>query len=104
MSQHPLPPLQPGLVITVGWDNPMQTFFAQVLRETDDDDADPTVLWCGSTTHEINDPEGMRKSLAPYAVLTDDMIGQLHADRTRHAGQGPTALQISTLAVTGRSL
>jgi len=32
MSRYSIPALQPGLTVTVGWDNPLTTFFAQVVR------------------------------------------------------------------------
>jgi hypothetical protein len=32
MSRYSIPAQQPGLTAIVGWDNPLTTFFAQVVR------------------------------------------------------------------------
>src|SRR5208283_4453511 len=35
------------LTVVVGWDNPLQTYFAQVSRDDAAEDEDPLVLWLG---------------------------------------------------------
>jgi hypothetical protein len=32
MSRYSIPAQQPGLTVIVGWDNPLATFFAQIVR------------------------------------------------------------------------
>lgn len=104
MSRHSLPGHSPGLTIVVGWDQPLTTFFAQVTREdaAGDDVNDPVVLWLGGSPNEIEQPEDMSGPLAPYAILTEDVIASLNADRAANAGRGPTALQREMLARFGR--
>lgn len=93
MSRHDIPALQPGLTVTVGWDNPLQTFFAQVSRNNATDDEHSVLLWVGAERLAVLYPQDLIIPLAPYAILTDNMIDQLRADRAANLGRGPTALQ-----------
>ena len=93
----------PDLTVVVGWDNPLSTFFAQVERNQDDDDPrDPILLWIGSELGEVAQAEQLAGPLAPYAVLTPDLIEQLRADRAADADCGPSILQRSAHAAFGR--
>ncbi|MHB0671733.1 hypothetical protein [Roseomonas mucosa] len=83
MSRHDIPARQPGLTIAIGWDRPMDTFFAQVLRDAAGDDAEDTVLlWLGGEPGAVSDPAHMIVPRAPYAGLTQAHLAQLRADRT----------------------
>jgi hypothetical protein len=93
-SRFTIPPRAPGLVISVGWDNPLGTFFAQVLHEQKDDDLrDPIILWIGTKYGEVRRAEDLVAMLAPYAELTDEHLKRLRADRITDVDRGPTALQ-----------
>lgn len=92
-SRRTLAPHQPGLVVIVGWDNPMGTFFAQVLPADDDVDDEDLVLWVGTRSGEIARPEDLVEPLAPYAQLSLAEIEQLKADRLEDVDRGPTPLQ-----------
>ncbi|MBI0536979.1 hypothetical protein D9599_15520 [Roseomonas sp. KE2513] len=81
MSRHELPARQPRTEVTVGWDAPMQTFFAQVENLDAPDDADPLLLWISLEQREIAEPEAMILPLAPYADLTVDHLAELRRDR-----------------------
>ena len=104
MSQHEVPATQPDITVIVGWDNPLQTFFAQVARiaDDDDDDSNPVLLWLGATSHEHLTPDSMVKPLAPFAVLDDGLLAQLRADRAEAAECRPTALQEEMLDLLDR--
>ena len=95
MSQHQVSAKQQDITVTVGWDNPLQTFFAQVLRfaNNDDDDGDPVLLWLGATHHEHLTPDSMVEPLAPFADLEPELLAQLRVDRAEAAARRPTALQ-----------
>ena len=48
-SRFSLPAHLAGIEVSVGWDNPLGTFFARVLRVQErDDPRDPVILWIGT--------------------------------------------------------
>jgi hypothetical protein len=77
----------------VGWDNPLQTYFAQVSRDDAAEDEDPLVLWLGAEPNQVLDPQDLIAPLAPYAILGDDTIAQLRADRAACLDRSPSILQ-----------
>lgn len=87
MSRHDIPGKHPDLLATVGWDRPLQTFFAQVGRPGSD--SDDLVLWLGTSHRACPRPEDMAAALAPYADLKPAIIERLNEDR--RAERGPTA-------------
>ena len=99
MSQHQVAAKQPDITVTAGWDNPLQTFFAQVARtqNENDDDSDPVLLWLGATRQEHLTPDSLVEPLAPFAVLEPELLAQLRADRAQAAARRPSALQVGML-------
>jgi hypothetical protein len=100
MSRHEIQGTDPRLTVTVGWDNPMQSFFATVVRNPDPDDseAEPeTVLWLGQTQREILTPEALTLPLAPFAALSAETLAQLRQDRIAMLDRGPSELQRAAL-------
>ena len=91
MSRHTIPAIDPKHTVTVGWDNPMSTFFAHVEmdlahaepedEENDDYTGNVIVVWLGGLRHEFPRVEDMIHPLAPYAVLDKLMMDILRADR-----------------------
>src|SRR3546814_12595709 len=93
MSRSPLTPLDsaarevPGLEVAVGWDRPLATYFAIVSGEDEpgdedaEDDADPVLLWLGTTYGEILDPASIISAVARFAILPDDLAHRPAADR-----------------------
>jgi hypothetical protein len=53
MSRYSIPAQQPGLTVTVGWDNPLCTLFAQVFDPAIEDDEAAYLLWIGTVLREI---------------------------------------------------
>jgi len=103
-SRFTIPPRKPGLVIAIGWDNPLGTFFAQVLRvQKDDDPRDPVILWVGMEHGEIRRAEDLIAALAPYAELTEEHLKRLRTERIADADRGPTTLQRAMLQLGKRS-
>jgi hypothetical protein len=100
MSRHSIPARDPSLSIVVGWDNPLVTFFAQVVRAEDPDRAedDLIILWVGTEPREVITVEDLARHLAPYAELPVDVADQLRRDRAAKLGQAPTAIQQAALA------
>src|SRR5262245_19881420 len=93
MSRHVIMGRTPEHVSVVGWDNPMQTFYAQVYGRFDatkEEQEDP-ILWVGTTWEELTSVDALQAVIAPYVTLTPQMrlrLGAEYAARTE-----PTALQ-----------
>src|SRR3546814_2269386 len=49
--------------------------------EDAEDDADPVLLWLGTTYGEILDPASIIAAVARFAILPDDLADRLAADR-----------------------
>lgn len=83
MSRYDIDTANPSATAcVVGWDNPLQTFFAQVQQYQDDVDEDPIMrLWIGTTPSECLDVIKLAKAIAPWAILPADIATQLEADR-----------------------
>ena len=81
MSRFDVPAHVPYLTVTVGWDGPMQTFFAQVERVQPRDDEHDPLHWVGKEHREITDPSQLNDLLVPFATLTEEHIEQLKQDR-----------------------
>jgi hypothetical protein len=93
-SRRSIPARAPDLIVVVGWDNPLSTFFAQVERVQDaDDQREPVLLWIGSLLGEATQAEQLVDPLAPYAELTPEFVERLRADRAADADRGPSVLQ-----------
>ena len=88
MSRRSLVPndAQPaGTSIAVGWDRPLQTFFAQVLR-TDDHGEDDVIIWVGTALKELITATAAVAAVAPYADIPTDLAAQLETDRLKTLG------------------
>ena len=104
MSRYDLPTRNPGLSAAVGWDNPLQSYFAQVSRpEQSEDDDDNVLLWVGAAPREVITVEDLARHLAPFADLAPEMAEQLRADRAAKLGQAPTPVQQALLAIGRRT-
>ena len=85
MSRHDIPGLNPNHCVTIGWDPPLQTYFAIVLDPTKDDETDGyTVLWLGADRFgEIDRVHDLADKLKPLAEIDQDVLRQLIIDRNR---------------------
>ena len=96
MSRYPVPAHDATMVVTVGWDPPLQTFFGQVVRPTtsaDEDDA--CVVWIGTHPQEIATVAQLCTHLHPYADIPLTMQARLTRDQA--SCLPPTALQAGML-------
>ena len=94
MSQYILPADGEGLQLRLGWDNPMMTFFGQVIRPAKTtDEEDRVLVWIGSQAREILTVEALAKGLAPYRLIPADVLLCLRRDRIAAADRGPSRLQ-----------
>ncbi|WP_010339722.1 hypothetical protein [Sphingobium yanoikuyae] len=90
MSRHDLPPKadQPHVVrATVGWDRPLQTFFAQVFFRTEDEPEEgEALIWFGTEPGELLSPEAAIEIVAPHAIVPAALADQLADDMRATAG------------------
>lgn len=82
--------------VVVGWDNPLQTFFAQVydLKATEDDlgEGDEVMLvWVGTQPRQITDIDKLREFVYNFAVIESDVRQKLESDQLNAIP--PTPLQ-----------
>ena len=91
MSRYSIPPQQPGLTVTIGWDNPLGTFFAQVFDPSIEEDADACLLWIGTAPAAIPTVAALQAQLAGWATIPPDIVARLV--REQQAATPPTPLQ-----------
>lgn len=92
MSRHDVPACAPDLTVVVGWDGPLQSFFAQVHRRVPCTGQSKVVLWIGTHWEEIPDAARLATLLAPFAEISDRQLIQLRADQA--GSSAPTPLQL----------
>jgi hypothetical protein len=86
-----------GYTIVLGWDNPLETYFAQVWkgepesaenRHPDFPSLGPhPLLWLGTERHQVPTVEELMVKLRPYVELPPSVREQLKADVTRRDEQ-----------------
>ena len=95
MSRHDLISFSKRFDITVGWDAPMLTYFAQVedLELVKRGEDDTLVVWVGTSYSEILRPEDLRHYIEQYGKLDDDTLAELRADRAATLNVPSTTFQ-----------
>ncbi len=76
MSRHDLPS-QAGHTITVGWDQPLMTYFCIVKRLADGE----IVEWLGTDYQELYDLDDLVRAARPYTTIPGALLGVLYDDR-----------------------
>jgi len=62
----------------VGWDRPLETFFAQVFtKASPEEDA---IVWVGTDYREIRTPEAAIAAVDQYAIVPEDIRAKLLSD------------------------
>ncbi len=78
MSRHQLPTKSRRFQVFVGWDPPLQTYFAQVYYSKGKEDDHP-FIWLGAdkrvTWHEIV------QAISPYAAVSLEVAERLVEDK-----------------------
>lgn len=98
MSRFQLISKLPGTTVHVGWDNPLQTFFAQVQKVGSKATDDPqTVLWIGTEPSECLDIQDLKEHIQGWADLPPGTAAEL--ERQRDKARVPTRLQAQMLNV-----
>ena len=105
MSRHSIPSKDPNHTVVVGWDPPLQTFFAQVrfveVELADDDEAEPEYfLDEGNTFQQHPILDNLLHLLAPFADVPDTTKLQLANDKA--TSTKPSALQVEMVKFLSR--
>jgi len=82
MSRYRIDAKEDKFAVVVGWDNPLQTFFAQVTDTTvDEDEEEAMVLWCGAAPgDDVLTVEDLQVRLGNYAVIPPEVATKLRQE------------------------
>ena len=80
MSRYELPAKNAKHTVTVGWDQPLETYFVHVVLTECDDEEAATVFWRGTNFGEIADIDTLCRVVAQYADIDDETQNKLYAD------------------------
>ena len=84
---QPKPDKQNVVCATVGWDRPLQTFFAQVFFCTEGEpDEGEALIWVGTKPGELLSADGVIALIAPHVDVFEDLADRLTADMHATAG------------------
>jgi hypothetical protein len=91
MSRHEVPakPANPKVIRgTVGWDRPLQTFFAQVFALSDEEgEGEEAIVWVGSFPGELPTAAAALAVIAPYCEIPDGLAATLETDKLKTLAQ-----------------
>ena len=65
--------------VIIGWDRPLQTYFAQVIRKDSDRDWDMH-LWSGCNPRELNTVAELQDAVRKYAEIPQETQSALQRD------------------------
>ena len=95
MSRYEVPTRDEQYEVVVGWDPPLDTFFAQVFDHTHGHEDDGPVFEIGQRRGEVPTIERLGEALAHYAILPVALQEQLGADS--RVPRAPAAPEITQL-------
>lgn len=79
MSRHEF--TAPGVEAVIGWDRPLNTYFAQVWDRTkDEDDPAAELVWIGCMPGEIHDPQTVIAAVRRHVNVPADLVNTLYAE------------------------
>ena len=84
MSRHELDGRNGATRVAVGWDRPLNTFYAQAFRVEDGEEV--AFVWKGTSTHELPTAGAALAVIADYADPPPDLARTLETDRLRSLG------------------
>ncbi|WP_155960593.1 hypothetical protein [Fischerella sp. PCC 9605] len=64
--------------ITVGWDKPLGTYFAQIWES---EDSDEPIVWVGDELKDVTSVHQLTEAIAPYCNIPQDIIDLLTTDQ-----------------------
>lgn len=89
MSRYELKPRPRNGVIkaVIGWDRPLQTFFAQVFTPTDEEPEEgEATIWLGTEPGELPSPEAAIRVVEAYVEIPATLPADLAADMAATIG------------------
>lgn len=87
MSRYYIPSNDPTFYsCAVGYDNPLQTFFAHVEKMAVDENEDETLFVNGQLSGEISSVEDLQKTIAGYAEIPPYIREKLLEDKAKSKG------------------
>lgn len=89
MSRYELKPRAGNGVIKVviGWDRPLQTFFAQVFTPTEEEPEEgEATIWLGTEPGELSSPEAAIRVVEAYADIPETLGQSLEDDMRASVG------------------
>src|SRR5215831_8955452 len=95
MSRYPIFPNQsllrdiPHACVVVGWDNPLGTFFGQVLDPDRPLDQDETVYWVGTRPFQIPTLDDLAGLMEVYAIIPEEIRAYLTRDQATSPPRTP---------------
>lgn len=97
MSRHRVP-LRGGVEAEsawIGWDRPLNTFFAQVLGLPDAEGEQEELVWAGTTFSELTRAVDAVRVLEPWCDIDAGMVARLEIDRMATLAQqnGPNQIE-----------
>jgi hypothetical protein len=92
----------PNAQAFVGWDNPLQTFYGQVLDPNRPADQPEAVFWIGAVPHAYPDVVAFGLAMAPWAQVPMRVLAALVRDRA--LATPPTPLQQALSRLTYRDM
>lgn len=89
MSRYRIAGVDPNHSIAIGWDNPLQTFFAHVEDNTKDEE-ESMVFCCGARPgDDVLTVETLQNRLREYAEIPDNILNRLRDDFNNRTEPSP---------------
>ena len=104
MSRHELTPQAKAVVVTrgvVGWDRPLQTFFAQ-LFSIGDEGEEQAHVWIGTYPRELDSAAAALAVVATDCMIPEGLAAILETDRLASVGVGDGPSQAKLKSVLAR--
>lgn len=84
MSRHEISGRLPHHTIAIGWDPPLETYYAIVYdtsRPSPESETGKIILWVGTVWRELPELDKLVRMIAPYVALRRDLRHTLYLDR-----------------------
>lgn len=76
--------------VTVGWDDPLETYFAQVVDPNAEDEDDSMRLWVGGEPKDkVTTVDALRERIYEYAMIPEDIAEKLYQDYVNRTEPSP---------------
>ncbi len=80
MSRYFVPARDKKYKVVLGWDPPLNTYFAQVYDHSITDEDEQLILWEAGTPKPIHDLDQLAWLVYEYAEVPQDILTKLYRD------------------------